>query len=96
FLEKVNPDAPGWKKIHAEAEAEGKPIQVQHAADSLPAGILCAVIGSIAVYSLLFAIGYWLYAENGKALVLGLTSVVCTVALFIVWGKTSSSNKKAA
>ena len=90
FIERVNPGGPGWKKVHTEAAAEGSPIQYTHEADNLPKGILCMVLGCTAVYSLLFAIGYWIYGKTGLMSGLFVLSAISTIVLFKVWGSNQS------
>ena len=41
--------------------------------------------GSLAVYSSLFATGYFLYGKQGLALFLALVAVASTVVLFKIW-----------
>ena len=95
FVSLVNPGGAGWNKVKADAKADGVEIEYKSEADSLPAGIFCMVLGSVGVYSLLFAIGYGLYGQTTKALILGAVSVVTTIVLFTVWLKTSGKSKTA-
>ena len=44
------------------------------------------LLGSLAVYSSLFATGYWFYGRSGLAIGLALLAAVCVLALFKVWG----------
>ena len=88
FLAQVNPDGPGWSKIRQEAEADGEPIQFKNTADSLPTGILCMVLGCVAVYSLLFCIGYWIYGRHGMSSGLGILSAISTFLLYNIWSKS--------
>ena len=94
FVELVNPAGPGWKKVQADAEAEGNPLKPKHVADNLPTGILCMVLGSAGVYSLLFAIGYAIYGQTTKAIVLAVISVVATIVLFSIWTKANSASSQ--
>ena len=92
FAEKVNPDGPGWKKVHDDAKAEGNELQFTHEADSLPIGILCMVLGCVGVYGLLFSIGYFVYGKTGQAFTVGGIALVATIILFKVW--TGHQSKK--
>ena len=95
FIALVNPGGAGWNKVKEDAKAEGEEIECKTASDSLPAGILCMVLGCSTVYSLLFAIGYGLYGQSGKSTVLAVVSVVSIVLLFTIFGKTRSKGTEA-
>ena len=86
FLETVNPDGPGWEKVRSEAKNEGYELNFTHEDDSLPKGILCMVLGCTGIYSLLFAIGYWIYGKTGLMSGLLVLSALATIALFKIWG----------
>ncbi len=47
------------------------------------------IVGSLAVYSSLFATGYWLYGRYGLALTLIAVAAACFVAVFKIWGRVS-------
>jgi hypothetical protein len=52
---------------------------------SVPRELFCAVIGCTAVYSALFATGYWLYGNFLPASVLTGLAAASIVVLFHVW-----------
>ena len=85
FCRLTNPSGPGWKKVFSEAEAEGQAIVPEHAQDNLPMGILYTVLGSLAVYGVLFAAGEWIYGNIVQAIGFTAMAVVSSVALFILW-----------
>ncbi|WP_026235584.1 sodium:solute symporter family protein [Echinicola pacifica] len=81
FYEKVKPAAYGWRKLlnrHPEIEAEQ---------GQLPFEIGLMVAGSIAIYSALFAIGFWLYDDTIPAILAFTVSTIGFVILFRGWGK---------
>ncbi|MDD7986400.1 Na+:solute symporter [Lentisphaera marina] len=86
FIEQVNPDGPGWSKVHEDAKNANHELKFTHEADSLPKGILCMILGCTGVYSLLFAIGYWIYGKTTLMLTLFALSAISTILLFKVWG----------
>ncbi len=74
FYRKVRPGGPGWRKVLMDAADEGDQIEITGRSWSAPTGILCMVLGSVGVYSCLFAIGYWIYGWIGRAsMMTGLT-----------------------
>jgi len=92
FCKLCNPGGPGWKQVFEKAESEGDPIQPSCKADSLPLGILCMLIGCVAVYSTLFATGFWLYAERTQAIVLTAIAAVAATTLIKLWSKVNASS----
>ena len=83
FYEKIRPAGPGWKSIAAKA----KPTH--QSGDNLSLGIVCMVIGCVAVYAALFAVGYWIYGKLTVAITLLLVAVAGMYALFKLWGKVN-------
>ncbi|MBS3776712.1 MAG: Na+:solute symporter [Bacteroidales bacterium] len=68
FYRKIKPGGPGWKAVVEGARKEG--IELEKVKDQrwdVPTGILCMVLGSISIYSILFSIGMFLYGnvQNG-------------------------------
>mgnify|MGYP001383678465 FL=1 len=80
FCRKTNPGGPGWKKI--KNEALRKNIELKNEPEkawSVPLGVVCMLLGSFAVYSILFSTGYFIYGEinNGITfLVIGLSFAI--------------------
>jgi Na+/proline symporter len=89
FCRLINPSGPGWKKIFAEAEAEGQAIAPSHEQDNLPMGILCTVLGSLAVYGVLFAAGEWIYGNTGHAVAFTVMAIVCSGLLLKLWKRVN-------
>ncbi len=86
FYKLVYPGGPGWKKIAAEAltgngsESSGKGKET-----NLPLAIFCMLLGSFAVYSALFATGYFIYGLYGKAIIFSVIFIISTVWLTKKW-----------
>ncbi|RLD31611.1 MAG: Na+:solute symporter, partial [Bacteroidetes bacterium] len=62
FYQKVRPGGPGWRKVMANAVRKG--IVKENNVDSdwdVPLGLLCMSLGSIAIYCILFSMGYLIY-----------------------------------
>src|SRR5690606_6772265 len=75
FYALTRPGGPGWRPVLARAEAEGQPVTGAGEGWVVPQGILAMVAGCFAVYSALFAIGYWIYGRYAIAAVLTLIAV---------------------
>jgi solute:Na+ symporter, SSS family len=89
FCELINPVGPGWKKIYNDADAENKPIMITGRQSSLPLGILCMFIGTVAIYSALFATGCWIYSALIPAVVLTVIAVIAGFFLIVFWDKVN-------
>ena len=88
FHKLVGAGGPGWKKIIMQLpEEENIPVSTKKKWD-VPRGILCMVIGCLAVYSILFATGYWIYRNIIPALILSAVSIVSVFLLIRIWKHT--------
>jgi solute:Na+ symporter, SSS family len=85
FLAVARPGGPGWKKVVAEADAAGEPIDGADAPWNVPAGILAMVAGTTAVYGTLAMTGMLLYGEYAQAGVAAVLVVAAVVALVRLW-----------
>ncbi len=81
----VHPAGPGWARVRAALQADGQLTEPRFG--SLSLALLCMFAGSIAVYSLLFGIGYLLYGETLlAALLFGLASAGAAL-IFHSWNR---------
>jgi SSS family solute:Na+ symporter len=87
FYRLVRPGGPGWKNVIEKARDDKDPIEERTAQWDVPAGILCMVFGCFAIYSTLFATGYWIYGNFTPAVVLTLIAVVTIVLLGRFWSR---------
>jgi hypothetical protein len=53
----------------------------------VPMGILAMVFACFAVYSALFATGYWIYGQPVPAAILTAIGVIAIIVLIILWRK---------
>jgi len=86
FYRKLRPGGPGWRAFLERAKAAGESSGGLEAAWRVPRGILCMFLGCVAVYSVLFATGYWIYSKTLPAVILSATAIVSTILLFRLWG----------
>lgn len=85
FCRLVNAGGWGWDRVFKKAAEEGKPIKPEAPAENIPAGLLCMVLGCLAVYGSLFATGAWLYGNVPLGLALTSIAVVSIAVLIRFW-----------
>jgi solute:Na+ symporter, SSS family len=92
FYALTRPGGPGWKPVLDRAAAEGTPVVGTGDGWVVPQGILAMVAGCFAVYSALFAIGYWIYGRYAAAALLSVIAVAGAVYLARAWGRVSGAS----
>jgi solute:Na+ symporter, SSS family len=88
FYRRIRPGGPGWKRVVDKAREEN--IELVKEADlkwDVPTGIICMITGSIAIYSILFAIGNLLYGHMTEALIAIVLTAVSSLLLYKYWNK---------
>jgi Na+/pantothenate symporter len=97
FYRLTRPGGPGWKRVIEQAQREGEPVTgVEQGRSNLPTGILCMVAGCFAVYSALFATGYWIYGARVPALILTIVAAVAVVMLTGLWRGVAADHEAHA
>ena len=87
FYLKIQPGGKGWQKVVRESKKQGINIIKTKTAWNVPTAIICMLLGSVAIYSLLFATGYFLYEKN-KEFYFSLTAfVISSIFLYRFWRK---------
>ncbi len=88
FYKKVRPGGPGWTKVVKSAVSKGLMKEEDIEADwDLPIGLLCMSLGSLAVFSVLFSIGYFIYGEIALGITLSAIALISSALLFKFWGR---------
>ena len=87
FYRLIQPGGPGWKQVVQNAQQDGDPLEKPGQPWDVPNGILCMVLGCFAVYSILFATGYWFYGNHTPAMILSAVAVVSTFLLIKSWNR---------
>jgi len=88
FCRLVRPGGPGWREVLKDtAEESGRAGNPRW---DMPQNILLMLFGCIAVYSALFATGYWIYASYLPAVILTVTGVISSWSLLKIWRKTNT------
>jgi len=89
FYRKIRPAGPGWNPVRRRAASGGEPLPAP--SSDLAAGLVCMILGSIAVYSALFSTGMALYGRGSAALLLGLVGVLSALAILPLWKRLAPS-----
>ncbi|MFQ5649417.1 MAG: sodium:solute symporter family protein [bacterium] len=86
FYRLVHPGGPGWSAVLQQAREKGEKVELylQQKWD-LPSSLLSVFLGLLLVYSLLFAVGFWLYGNLAPAVVTTFTSLAATYGLIRIW-----------
>jgi SSS family solute:Na+ symporter len=88
FYSRIRPGGPGWKHVVDQAEREGLHlVKEDHLKWDVPTGIVCMILGTLMIYSLLFTIGYILYGNYMASISLGLIAASSGFMLSRYWSK---------
>jgi Na+/proline symporter len=88
FYRLIQPGGPGWATVVGQARLDNDPVEnVSQSGWDVPAGILCMLLGTLAVYAALFAMGNFIYGNYSLAILL--TVVVCITSFLLIklWSK---------
>jgi len=87
FYRLVHPGGPGWKHIMEKEKAAGLLTGAAAEPWDVPVGILCMLVGCLAVWGALFGVGYWIYGNYAPAVVLTLVAAISGFILIRLWRK---------
>jgi hypothetical protein len=87
FCRLVRPGGPGWKPVRKFAADRKKPLPKVDSTDSLALGFVRMILGTVGIYSALFASGWWLFCQSTPALTATIIAAVCSIALFLSYRK---------
>lgn len=87
FYKKIQPGGPGWKKIVDQAHKENIQIVKNDEEWTVPTGIKATLVGTVAIYSSLFAIGKLIYGEYLTGLLFFAVTLVFGLLLLKLWKK---------
>lgn len=88
FYMLIKPAGPGWRRVIDDAIQENETIDT-NSKDNLPLEILGTVIGSVAIFASLFAIGHWIYGNYLLAMVLTAVAVAGGFVLLKIWQRVT-------
>jgi Na+/proline symporter len=89
FYNLVRPSGPGWNRVTDYAKSSGENIMVQ-TNNHIASGILCMFAGCAAVYSILFAAGFYLYSNYLPAVILTITAILSSAFIIKKWKEVTS------
>ena len=87
FYRKIRPGGPGWKKIENKISIEEKGYNKDSEEWDVPVAILCMVVGSFMVFSMLFTIGYFIYGNYKLCIITSFLLVLSLYVLMKLWKK---------
>jgi Na+/proline symporter len=87
FYKKIQPGGPGWNKIIKNAQKENMEIVSGKEKWSVPNGILGLIMGCIAIYSCMFAVGNLIYGNYEMTLFLVAIMLIFVFLLKKIWSK---------
>ena len=85
FVRRTNPGGPGWRAVLERAEREGEPVRPLHDATNVPRGLLCTLLGTVAIYGGLLGSGMLLYGQIASGALTLVAGAASTLLLFRVW-----------
>ncbi|MAS31026.1 MAG: Na+:solute symporter [Flavobacteriaceae bacterium] len=80
FYKKTRPGGPGWKRIINLPDFKNE--KGYNKTWAVPRGILCMLVGCLAIYSALFSTGYFIYGELYLGLILLSSTIIFSIILF--------------
>ena len=80
FYKKTRPGGPGWKRIVNLPDFKNE--KGYNKTWAVPRGILCMLVGCLAIYSALFSTGYFIYGELYLGLIMLSSTIIFSIILF--------------
>ncbi|OWW24363.1 Na+:solute symporter [Zobellia sp. OII3] len=87
FYRLIKPGGPGWDKISTMVKNESTEDLLNSEEWDIPVAILCMVVGSMTVFSILFAIGYIIYGDFKLGAIMSSIGFLGTWCLMMLWKK---------
>ncbi len=87
FYRLIRPGGNGWNAVLRRAEADNDPIKETARPGDLPLGIICMVAGCFAVYSTVFAVGFYIYSKTTSAVICTIIALAAAGFLTKTWTK---------
>ena len=91
FYKKIQPGGPGWKVVLDKARRDKISIVEETGKWTVPSGIIAMIVGSILIYSCMFATGYWIYGMYSLAIILTVVAIIMAYILSRIWGKIKAN-----
>jgi hypothetical protein len=88
FYAHVHPGGPGWNYVRKLFSDNNEEVPQSQTGD-ISVGILCMFLGSVVIYSLLFAIGSFLYGNMVTGMILSIVAIIGGIFIAKNWAKVS-------
>lgn len=88
FYKHIRPAGPGWNIIKSQLSKEER--EATQSKESLATQILMMLLGTVAIYSTLFSVGFWIYGQGMSSLIAAAVAIGAGVALWFLWKKNAS------
>jgi Na+/proline symporter len=95
FYRKIQPGGPGWRAVKERARRDGEEID-DGRPSRLPEGLAGAALGTLAIYSFLFATGFFIYGMWTKAIACAVITLATSVGLAKLWPRLTAPAKPNA
>lgn len=93
FCHLVRPGGLGWQPVRQFSADRQKPLPDVDKRDSLTVGFIRMILGTVGIYSALFASGWWLFGQPNHAIAATIVAVVCSIA---VWSSYRKAQRQRA
>ena len=88
FYRKIRPGGPGWRKVVEDAGKEGIVlVKEKDLRWDVPTGILAMVLGSVAIYSMIFATGMFLYGKLMNGVIFTVIFIISGLLMLKYWSQ---------
>lgn len=94
FYKKTTPGGPGWRPVLRYAGQNNILLPAPDSKNGIIGGLLNMLFGSLAVFSILFSTGYWIYGEVIQALIMTTIAILSGVLLYRNWQKHNLNSEK--
>lgn len=86
FYRLIKPGGPGWQGFLEKAERDGRDVSDLTVRKwDVPTSLISVFLGCLAVYSALFAVGFWIYSNYPYAVITTIVAIFSTIGLIKSW-----------
>ena len=79
FCRLIDPGGRGWRAVYARLAERG--LQPAAGGVNVPRGLLCMLLGCLAVYAVLFSTGAWLYGDRPASALLAAVAILAAFGI---------------
>src|SRR5690606_20688493 len=89
FYRKIQPGGRGWRRVLERARRDGEILE-DGTPTRLPEGLAAAALGTLGIYTILFATGFFIYGMIAKAIVCTVIAAGALVGLMKLWPRLTA------